>query len=144
MAPPPRAAADSALADESVHCVVVSGAGKFFSNGMDLKWIELHLGEEADQLQRDTERLLGAPPAPASTSPAPPLARPLPLARVHALPLSRSQMRAALPRPPQPSTHTRTHASAAARSAHRRVSFADHRVHQRPLHGRGGHARPGL
>lgn len=51
------AALDAALADARVRCVVVHGEGKFFSNGMDLQWIEENQGA-ADDLQRDAEALL--------------------------------------------------------------------------------------
>ncbi|GBG31613.1 Enoyl-CoA hydratase, mitochondrial [Hondaea fermentalgiana] len=51
------AALDAALADENVCAVVVTGEGKFFSNGMDLKWIDANPAE-ADELQRNTEALL--------------------------------------------------------------------------------------
>jgi len=50
-------ALDAALADSSIGAVVVTGEGGFFSNGMDLQWIESHQ-DGADKLQWDTEQLL--------------------------------------------------------------------------------------
>jgi len=50
-------ALDLALENKEVSAVVVAGQGKFFSNGMDLKWIDAH-PDQADQLQADAEALL--------------------------------------------------------------------------------------
>jgi len=51
-------ALDAALEDPSVHVVVVTAAGKFWSNGMDLKYISAHPAQ-ADELQQSVEQLLG-------------------------------------------------------------------------------------
>lgn len=50
-------ALDAALANEAVACVVVTGEGRFFSNGMDLQWIAQHQSS-ADDLQHEAELLL--------------------------------------------------------------------------------------
>jgi hypothetical protein len=51
-------ALDSALAMEEVAAVVVTNQGKFFSNGLDLKWIDQNPGAAADAMQESVERLL--------------------------------------------------------------------------------------
>lgn len=51
-------ALDDALSDPAVRVVVVTGTGKFWSNGMDLKYIAAHPAK-ADELQESVERLLG-------------------------------------------------------------------------------------
>jgi hypothetical protein len=50
-------ALDAALADEAVSCVIVTGEGRFFSNGMDLQWIAQHQSS-ANDLQHEAELLL--------------------------------------------------------------------------------------
>mmetsp|Transcript_21598 Transcript_21598/g.42418 ORF Transcript_21598/g.42418 Transcript_21598/m.42418 type:complete len:425 (+) Transcript_21598:283-1557(+) len=52
-----NAALDAALREQDVRGVVVTAEGKFFSNGMDLKWIDAN-PSEADELQKNTEKLL--------------------------------------------------------------------------------------
>eukprot|EP00658_Telonema_sp_P-2_P014376 TRINITY_DN15468_c0_g1_i5.p1 TRINITY_DN15468_c0_g1~~TRINITY_DN15468_c0_g1_i5.p1 ORF type:complete len:270 (+),score=87.70 TRINITY_DN15468_c0_g1_i5:216-1025(+) len=50
-------ALDAALADSEIQVVVVTGEGKFWSNGVDLKWIAAN-PNQADELQQSFERLL--------------------------------------------------------------------------------------
>lgn len=42
---------------DDVHCLIVTGEGKFFSNGLDLRWVESH-PKEAEDMQRKAEGLL--------------------------------------------------------------------------------------
>merc|ERR1712216_305237 len=51
-------ALDTALAHDSVQAVLVRHEGKFFSNGMDLKYIEANPGEATHSLQVGAERLM--------------------------------------------------------------------------------------
>jgi hypothetical protein len=53
-----NAALDQALVMDDAACVVVTNQGKFFSNGLDLKWIDQHPGDAADAMQASVERLL--------------------------------------------------------------------------------------
>lgn len=50
-------AALDAAEQEAVQAVVVVGEGKFFSNGMDLQYIQQHVGEST-RIQAEAERLL--------------------------------------------------------------------------------------
>ena len=51
-------ALDAAIAHSGVQAVVVAGEGRFFCNGLDLKWVDAHLGDEANRMQLATEKLL--------------------------------------------------------------------------------------
>ncbi|KAH9252947.1 hypothetical protein BASA81_009103 [Batrachochytrium salamandrivorans] len=59
-----NAALDLALSNPEVSSVVVTGQGKFFSNGMDLQFLDAHL-QQANAMQKQAElllaRLLGFP-----------------------------------------------------------------------------------
>jgi enoyl-CoA hydratase/carnithine racemase len=50
-------ALDRVLADPNVRALMVTGEGKFFCNGLDLKWIEAH-PDEAEGMQQQAEKLL--------------------------------------------------------------------------------------
>lgn len=49
---------DKALENKDISAVVVTGEGRFFCNGMDLKWIDANMNK-ADKLQAEAEKLLG-------------------------------------------------------------------------------------
>eukprot|EP00936_MAST-01D_sp_MAST-1D-sp1_P000614 g614.t1 len=51
-------ALDAAIAHSGVQAVVVAGEGRFFCNGLDLKWVDAHLGDEANRMQLAAEKLL--------------------------------------------------------------------------------------
>ena len=51
-------ALDAALARDDVQAVVVAGEGRFFCNGLDLKWVDAHLGDEANRMQLSAEKLM--------------------------------------------------------------------------------------
>jgi len=53
-----NAALDAVLANEMISAVIVFGEGRFFCNGMDLRWIDANL-DKADELQAAAEKLLG-------------------------------------------------------------------------------------
>jgi len=52
-----NATLDAALERPAIAAVVVTGQGKFFSNGMDLRWLDTY-PDRADELQRAAESLL--------------------------------------------------------------------------------------
>lgn len=50
-------AMDSVLGDPNIACLMVTNEGKFFSNGMDLQYLDQHI-DQADMLQKQAELLL--------------------------------------------------------------------------------------